>query len=73
MLAVARAYHFLIPKSFRDCLEYILVATEVYTMCMHFLEGKKKDLQKLAWKYLIADKIEFNMKAVYERNAVFKQ
>lgn len=42
MLAVARAYHFLIPKSFRDCLEYILLATEVYTMCMHFLEGEKK-------------------------------
>lgn len=41
-------------------------------MGMHFLE-KKNDLQKWAWKYLIADKIEFNMKAVYERNAFFKQ
>jgi len=25
------------------------------------------------WKYLIADKIEFNVKVVYERNAFFKQ
>lgn len=38
-------------------------------LCMHFLE-KKNDLQKWAWKYLIADKIEFDMKAVHERNAL---
>lgn len=37
----ARGYHFMIPKWFHDCLEYIL-ATEVYIMCMHFLEEKKR-------------------------------
>lgn len=44
-----------------------------FILCVCISLRKKKDLEKWAWKYLIADKIEFNLKAVYERNAVFKE